>query len=106
MAARHVVPLRLSPVKALSRLRAIANDPFNIEVTQHAKSRMAERDITDEQVLQCLRRGQLNETPAIDVHGMWKFGVELYIAGDHLSCAVALDPCRPAVVVITAFWVR
>lgn len=66
---------------------------------------MVERDITDNQLLSCLRRGQLNETPHVDDHGMWKFGVELYIAGDHLSCAIAIDPVKPHALVITAFWV-
>jgi hypothetical protein len=105
MSSQRIVPIRLSRTKALARLRAIAIEPFNIEFTRHAEARMAERGITDDQVLQCLRRGRLNEGPFVDEHSMWKFGVELYIAGDHLSCAVAIDPLRPSAVVITAFWV-
>ena len=106
MNKRRIVPIRLSRMKALARLRSIAVDPFNVEITRHAESRMVERGITDDQILRCLRRGDLSEAPSVDEHGMWKFGVQLYIAVDHLSCAVAIDPLNPTVIVITAFWVQ
>jgi hypothetical protein len=67
---------------------------------------MAERNITDAQMHSCLRRGHLNETPTVNDQGMWKFGVEVYVAGDHLSCAVVIDPLKPSVLVITAFWIQ
>lgn len=66
---------------------------------------MRERDVTDTQVHACLRRGTVVSQPLIDDANNWKVDVELYVAGDHLSCAVALDLRLPRVIVITAFWV-
>ncbi|UPG95301.1 DUF4258 domain-containing protein [Luteibacter aegosomatissinici] len=105
MANRRIVPIRLSATKALSRLRSIATDPANVAITRHAESRMIERGISSEQMLHCLRRGHLSGSPVVDEHDNWKFGVELYIAGDHLCFVVAVNPLDPQVLVITAFWV-
>ncbi|QWT18761.1 DUF4258 domain-containing protein [Bacillus sp. NP157] len=74
-------------------------------MTRHAEQRMVEREITLKQLLTCLRRGDLAESPRLDEHGNWKLVVEAYTAGDHLASIVALDTRQPQAIVITTFWV-
>lgn len=73
-------------------------------VTHHARQRMIERDITQEDILRCLRRGRAVEDPAPDSHKQsttcrMDHGEE----GQVVSVVAGLPDLDPSVVVVTVY---
>lgn len=58
------------------------------------------------QVIQCLEKGTITESPCLDHHGNWKLSLERFTSGKCVGCAVAIDMAEPKAIVITAFWVK
>jgi hypothetical protein len=94
----------LTKAAALAILRAAARDSGLIVFTDHAIRRMRERHITRTQVMRCLGTGRIAEGPAPAVRGGWTCRVEGLAEGRGLAVAVALDPPKEDVIVITGFW--
>ena len=101
---RGAQPLPLTKAATLVLLRSAARDSGRVVFTDHAIRRMRERRITRTQVLRCLAAGRIVEGPARDIRAGWACRVEGVAEGRGLAVAVALDPSREDVVVITGFW--
>jgi len=93
-------PAKLSRSDAIKLVRELAADSANVGLTHHCRERMQERDITLRQILNCLQKGTVTEGPAIDKYGNWK--MDIYRAGDDLTCAVAIE-WSSHLIVITVF---
>lgn len=89
-----VRPLPLNDANFLKRLRNVAADSARVKLTVHARERMRTRHITLPQVLDCLRRGRIDEPAALTVLGDWKATLCHQYAGDVVRVAVAL--CKTA----------
>lgn len=105
MAKPKVVPFRLSDPAAKRLLHQVADDTSRVIFTDHAKAQMRKRKITPVQVINCLKKGRISESPVLDHHGNWKLTIERYACGEQIGCAVAIDMSGPKAIVITAFWV-
>lgn len=104
--AKNVVAFTLSDNQAKKLLREIAKSSGNIKFTKHAVGQMRKRRLTPVQVLDCLSKGSIHESPCLDRHGNWKLTMERYACGQHIGCAVAVDMADSKAIVITAFWVN
>jgi len=67
---------------------------------------MLHRQITPMQVIKCLARGVITESPVMDQHGNWMLRIERYASGENIGCAVALELRDSRAIIITAFWVK
>ncbi|MFA5531779.1 MAG: DUF4258 domain-containing protein [Thiohalomonadaceae bacterium] len=101
----NIIALDLSRPVALRIVREIAADSSRVAITDHARERMAQRRITDAQVVRCLKHGLITEGPARGVRGNWEFTLEVLSAGDPVAIVAALDRDTRGnyVVVITAY---
>ncbi len=92
----------MKPQGFLYAIRELSGSSANVIFTPHARKRMRQRDITDLQVLEVLRRGSVvqGEGPAPDIHGNWKATFRKIVAGQEVSVAVALSN---GIVVITVY---
>lgn len=100
--AAKVVRYEMKPQAFLDRVRTLAVSSENVFFTPHARKRMRQRDITDLQVLEVLRRGSVvqGEGPAPDIHGNWKATLRKVVAGQDVNVPVALSE---GAVVITVY---
>jgi len=73
--------------------------------TNHATERMQERDITNIQVIRCLRHGKVIEGPSVNMKGNWKLTMEIISSGDLIRVVSELDRNKEGdyVVIITAY---
>lgn len=106
MSAKKVVAFRMTDSAAKRLLAQIAEKSSNVIFTDHAVKQMKKRKITRPQVINCLKKGQIVESPFLDHHGMWKVTIERYASGENVGCAVAIDNSRHKSIVITAFKVK
>ena len=83
--------MQLSDAGFLKKLRAIAKDSHRVVLTSHAKQRMKQRRINLRQVLECLRKGRINEPAHLTIQGDWKATLEHQYAGDVVLVAVAIE---------------
>lgn len=71
-------------------------------VSKHARTRMKERKVTFDEVLECLRQGSIRKPPEEDLKtGCLICRMERYTAGRNLAACVALDDDDPSLVVVT-----
>jgi len=84
------LPFKLSAPKALRIIREVAQDSSRVILTDHAKARMQVRRINLPQVLSCLLKGQIDEGPALDIHGNWTCSLRWRHAGDSIKVAIAI----------------
>jgi len=103
--AKNVVAFRMTDARAKQLLEQIASCSSNVIFTRHALTRMKQRKITPPQVLNCLKKGTITESPYLEPPGYWKMTVERYVAGGSIGCAVALDCTEEKSIVITVFQV-
>ncbi len=80
----------LSHNKAQDLLKEIAKTSKRVKLTTHAIERMEQRDISLNQVLQCLSKGVITEGPYRDVRSDWKLTISSYSAGDMVDVACVL----------------
>lgn len=92
----------MRPQAFVDRVRALSVSSENVVFTRHARLRMLQRDVTDLQVLEVLRRGSVvrDEGPAPDIHGNWKATLRRTVAGQEVNVAAVLSG---GVVVITIY---
>jgi hypothetical protein len=82
----------------LQRVRALAANSANVFIVVHARKRMAERGHTDGDVLQCLRRGIIDEGPFFNARNNWQATLRRTHAGQEIKVVAALEA---RVIVIT-----
>jgi len=106
VSAAKVLNFRLTDTAAKRLLAEVADSSANVIFTRHALERMRQRNITPAQVINCLKKGTITESPCLDHHGFWKLTLERYVSSENIGCSVAIDPARVKGIVITAFWVK
>jgi hypothetical protein len=98
----EIVPLQLTPARALQIIREIAADTDKIIILSHAVKRGKQRRITRRQIELCIQRGTITEGPFLNQHGNWQVSLYRHAAGEEITCAVAID-WATHVLVITTF---
>jgi hypothetical protein len=97
-----VVPLHMTPQRALEMIREIAGDSDNIVIISHAKKRGKQRRITRPQTEACVRKGMIIEGPFLNAHHNWQVTLYRHAAGEEMTCVVAIDwPSK--LIVITVY---
>lgn len=100
----EIIPFKKapSPHDLMNLVRKISEDTSNIILTDHAKERMKERNITFSHVLGCLRKGHVSEGPYQGLKGDWKCNLTRAVAGIDITVTVVVDE-ETKVIVITVF---
>lgn len=83
-----LIPFPLSRQKAQEMLRALPSE--RIFVVRHAEQRMAERDVSLPDVLDCLHKGRIEEGPGSMPDGAWRVTVSWFRAGRKLAIVTEL----------------
>ncbi len=86
--------------EAIGIIRELAADSGNVIILRHCRERMEQRGITIRQILQCLRKGTIQEGPFLNDHCSWQVTMARHAAGDEISCVVAIEG---NLIVITTF---
>ncbi len=97
-----VIPLDLTPNRALTIIREIAADSSRVAILEHAKGQMRRRKITRGQAISCRRLGIISEGPGVNVKGFWRCRLERLAAGQEISVVTSFNS-RERLIVITAF---
>lgn len=87
----NLLPFPLPKKKALEIIREIATNSGRVFYSGHARARMAEREISMPDVMECLSRGQITEGPANMPAGDWRFTISWFRAGSPLQVVGAID---------------
>ena len=83
-------------------VRSLAQASHRVFISAHAAQRMQERQVSDYQVLECLRLGIIQRPPEIDQQTIGlKCRMDFFGAARNLSVIVALDEDEPDMVVVT-----
>jgi hypothetical protein len=83
-------------------IRLLVQDSHRVFISDHAAQRMRERQVSDYQVLECLRLGIIQRPPEIDRQTEdVKCRVEYFGTARNVSVIVALDQVEPDIVVVT-----
>lgn len=98
----EIVPLKLTPQRAIEVIRRIASDTANIVVVGHAVKRQRQRRITRRQIELCIQKGTVSEGPFLNQHGNWQVNLYRHAAGEELTCTVAID-WATKLIVVTCF---
>lgn len=90
---------------ARETIREIANNTENVQFPPHAIQRMQERDISDLEVIRCLRAGFIEEGPIENLNGDWECKVTATISGRFISAPIVITIIKGTEVIIvkTAF---
>ncbi|HLJ63705.1 MAG TPA: DUF4258 domain-containing protein [Stellaceae bacterium] len=75
------VPLRLRPNRAETIIREAAQDTRKVILSDHAKERMEEREISDLEVFRILRTGHVMDEPMRTRRKEWKCKVVKNVKG-------------------------
>ncbi len=101
-----VLPFRMTDQHAKRLLIALAANSASVIFTKHALKQMHKRKITLPQVISCLKKGRITESPFLDHQGYWKVTIERYASGENVGCGVSIDNGNSKAIIITAFWVK
>lgn len=83
-------------------IRLLAQTSHRVLISDHAAQRMQERQVSDYQVLECLRLGTIQRPSEIDqLTNDLKCRVEYFGTARNLSVIVALDEMEPDLMVVT-----
>jgi hypothetical protein len=105
MGMSTIIPIKMNDNDAIEILRRCVADDSKVFICQHARERMKERNITRPQVLSCLERGKIIESPCRDPRGDWRCTIEHYTSGNVVTVAVAIkyNDNGERIVVVTVF---
>lgn len=97
--------LTLTDKDAQEFLKKCAKEQHLVFLSRHARERMAQRNITRKQIMICLEKGRVTESPYRDVKGDWRCAMEHYTSGIVVNVAVAikLDENGNHAVIVTVF---
>lgn len=97
----EVVPLTLTPQRALTLIRTLSADSGNVVVVAHGRRRQRQRSISFKQIVACLRKGTIGEGPYRTATGAWRCNVLRHAAGEEITCVVEFDwPQRLLIVTV------
>lgn len=86
------LPRGLTDETALALVRELAGQGGRVTFTAHARQRMVERDISSEQVLNVLTRGQIQESVRWDAdRDSYKLALRALTAGEEVTVACAIE---------------
>jgi Domain of unknown function (DUF4258) len=92
----------MTNVQLQKHIRTLAKKSDSIFFTEHSLSRMLSRDVTDVQVIECLRYGLMERPPRFDRKtGHLKCRMEHFGTNRNISVIVALDMNDSDVIVVT-----
>ena len=92
----------MNHAQLLQHIRLLGHDSHRVFISDHAAQRMRERQVSDYQVLECLRLGIIQRPPEIDRQTEdLKCRVEHFGTARNFSVIVALDKAKPDIVVVT-----
>ncbi len=92
----------MSNAQLQRHIRLLAKSSGNVWFTQHALDRMQSRQVSDLEVLECLRHGLIQRPPVIDrVSGDLKCRMEHFGTARNLAVIVALRAQAPDALVVT-----
>jgi hypothetical protein len=95
-------PFKMSVPSAHRMLRELAADSDRIVVVAHGQKRGRQRGITRRQMELCVQKGVIIEGPFLNQHGNWQVTVQRRAAGEEVTCVVAIDWPKQAII-ITAY---
>lgn len=95
------MPLELSEGDALGMVRELASDTDRIVLLPHAIQRCKQRKITRRQVELCCLKGTISEGPFLNAHGHWQINLYRHMAGEEITCVVAIDWATRLLVITT-----
>ena len=87
---RAVVRFRLPPGKAEADIHRIAADTGKVIIGDHAKTRMAEREISDIEVYRILQSGFIAEEPTQTTRKEWKCKLTKKLKGNREAGVVVI----------------
>lgn len=87
----NVILMKLNDVTALKMVKELAEDSNNVVMVHHANTRKGQRDVSDLEILKCLRSGRVVESVHRTSHGNWKLTIGHYLMQRNIRVAVALD---------------
>lgn len=91
-----------SKIQLQRHIRQLAKDTARVFITRHARDRMKERTVLQDEVLECLRLGVIALTPEPDLKtGHLVCRMQRYVCGRNLAICVALDDNDPDLIVVT-----
>jgi hypothetical protein len=97
-------PQQLNPIDAFEAIQALLKEcGERLGKTRHARERMIERNVNDDDILKVLRTGIVSPAEWNDEHKNWRYPVSgLDIDGDSLVLVIALEPqfCRITVITV------
>lgn len=92
----------MNNVQLQQHIRLLAQNSHRVLISDHAAQRMQERQVSDYQVLECLRLGIIQRPPETNRQTKdVKCRVEYFGTVRNLSVIVALDEAEPDIVVVT-----
>ena len=86
-----VIRMNLNDVTALKMVKELAEDSHNVVMVHHTKVRKNQRDVSDLEILKCLRNGRVVESVHRTSHGNWKLTIQHFLMQRKIRVAVALD---------------
>lgn len=93
-----------SQAQLAKHIRTLAKNTSNVLLTVHVKERMAERDVSNIEIFECLRLGTIRRTPeSNDETGSLECRMERQVLKRELACIVALCDENPNLIVVTVF---
>jgi hypothetical protein len=100
----NVTKLRLTSAIAEQRIHELSKETFRVATTTHAKERMAERDITVDDIYKILRGGAVEDDPEEVKPGEWKCKIVFKLKGRRVAGVWVALPKSGKIVVITVEW--
>lgn len=97
----YIELIKLSKTQLEEKIRKTAAISENVFFTDHARDRMALRDVTRAMVEECLRKGKLTQVEPNASKGSLECRMECYCAGKNLAVVAALQDEDPSIVTIT-----
>lgn len=95
---------KLSSTQLARHIRTLAKTTANVVLTIHAKERMVERLVSNEEVLECLRKGGIRRPPEPNSKtGSLECRMECKVLKRDLACIAALSDENPNLIVVTIF---
>jgi hypothetical protein len=85
------LPRKLSRDEAAELVRKILEESANVRWMNHVLQRMQERHVTDMQVLQVLKRGEVIADPVFGKERNWEVTMEADTAGERVRVGARID---------------
>lgn len=97
--------MNLTIAQARKKLKDFAVNTRNIKLTKHAKERMADREISLQQIVSCFKHGEIIEGPYLNTKGHMQLNVSARTAGEYLTVVAVFKENENGeiAIIVTAF---